>query len=394
MRDSIRTGIVLIVIACAVGTACADESQRVTVHDMGMKTSAARWECTPGHEIHRQQIKLDSGARGYTIQLQGCFDPSHGDQHPCNEGLFGMPTPTRANWYAAGFMKVLVNGVDAILYQDVAPRVMETGDRGVVQFQWEHPDAEVGLRLMMLPGGQCLMGHLQWRPREGRTVDTVALALTCYPSYFTTFNNRTGDRHCMTPRTDESEGHPLQIAPEEDAWLYYYDTVFDVAKGEGDGPCAALVPPQGLLGGSVSIGGYSVNTSLDLNPAAGEARIGFYDFTSMTNAEAERYMKQQASEDLATLTETSFRPAPVRELDLAAFPEETNRLLDQAGEDGATLRPQVEELLASVAELKPAADAGDWSAEAELSSLLQTSSDMFWKLKAFAVLNAGQAPGG
>ena len=387
MHGSRRAGVVVALLACALGAAWADEQPRVTVHDMGMKTNPARWECTPGHEIHRQQIKLDSGARAYTIQVEGCFDPSHGAQHPCNEGLFGMPKPTRANWYAAGFMKVLVNGVDAILHQDAAPCVMESGDRGVIQFQWAHPDADVGLRLMMLPGGKCLMAHLQWRPREGRTVDTIALALTCYPSYFTTANNRTGDRHCMTPRTDESEGHTLQIVPGEDTWLYYYDTVFDVANGEGDGPCGALLAPAGVTGGRVSIGGYAVSTTINLDPAAGEARVGFYDFTGMTNAEAEQYMKQQAPKDLAQLTETSFRPAPVRELDLAAFTAETNRLLDAAGEDGAALRPEVEELLARVAELKPAADVGDWTAEAELAGMLQTSSDTFWKLKAFAVLN-------
>ncbi len=387
MRGTWRVGIVLVAIACALCVVWADDQPQVTVHDKGMKTSAARWECTPGHEIHRQQISLASGARSYTIQVQGCFDPSHGAQHPCNEGLFGMPSPTRANWYAAGFMKVLVNGVDAVLYQDAAPRVMETGERGVVQFQWAHPAAEVGLRLMMLPGGSCLLADLQWRPREGQTVETVALALTCYPSYFTTANQRTGDRHCMTPRIDESEGHALDMVPGEDTWLYYYDTVFDMANGEGDGPCGALLAPAGVNGGRVSIGGYAVSTTINLDPGAGEARVGFYDFTGMTNAEAEKYMQQQALTDLAQLTETNFRPAPVREFDLAAFTAETNRLLEAAGEDGAALRPEVEELLARVAELKPAADAGDWAAEAELAGMLQTSADTFWKLKAFAVLN-------
>lgn len=375
-----------VALAALIPAAAQDRQQLVTVHDMGVRTNPATWECEAGHEIRRQQIKLDSGAREYTIQLQGCFDPAHGDQHPCNEGTFGMPTPTRANWYAAGFMKILVNDVNATLYQRQLPRVLETGERGVVQFQWAHPAADVGLRFMMLPGGICLMGDLQWRPREGQTVETVELALTCYPSFFTAARNRTGDRHVMTPRTDAQEGRSLDIIPGEDTWLYYYDTVFDLANGEGDGPCGML-PPPGMTGGRAGIGGYAVSTSINLDPEAGKARLGFYDFTGMTNAEAEQYMKQQAPADLAVLTGTSFRPEQVRELDLAAFTAETNRLLEAAREDGHALRPKVEDLITRVTELKPRADAGDWTADADLAELLQTSSDLFWKLKTFAVLN-------
>jgi len=381
---------VAFMIVAALAPASADDLQpQVTVHNPAPKVTSATWECTRGHEIHRRQITLASGEKSYTIQVQGCFDPSHGDRHPCNEGTFGMPAPTRANWYAAGFMQILVNGVNATLYQDEEkpPCVLETGDRGVVQFQWEHPAAQVGLRLMMLPGGNHLLADLQWRPREGETVETVALRLRCYPSFFTAARNRTGDRRVMTPRTEEREGRTLELVPGEDTWLCYYDTVFDVANGEGDGPCAALLAPEAVTGGRVSIGGYAVTTSVELEPGKGQARLGFYDFSGETNADALQYMQQNAAVDLARLTEISFRPQAVRELDLAAFTAETTRLLEAAGEDGDAVRPKVEELLARVTELKPKADAGDWTAEAELAEMLQTSSDLFWKLKALAVLN-------
>jgi len=383
-----RARTLMIALTCALTShATAEVAPRVTVNAPPAKTNRATWECEAGHEIRRQQITLDSGERAYTVQLQGCWDPSHGDEHPCNEGTFGMPAPSRANWYWGGFMKILVNGVNATLYQDEAPKVLETGDRGVVQIVWEHPAAQVGLRLMMLPGGDHLMADLQWRPREGQAVESVALALTCYPSFFTTSRNRTGDRHVMTPRIDRSEGEALQLVPDEDTWLYYYDTVFDVANGEGDGPCALMLPPEAVTGGRVGIGGYGVSTTVNLDPAAGGIRLGLYDFTGMTNADAEAHLRGGGAQDLAQLTQTSFRPAPVRELDLAAFTAETNRLLEAAGEDGDALRPQVEELLGRVAQLKPAADSGDWQAEAELADILQTSSDLFWKLKTFAVLN-------
>ncbi len=395
MRATVRAAGLrcLLVATLACATACAvvaaDEAPPVTVHNPEMSVSSASWECTRGHEIHRRQFTFASGETSYRIKTQGCFDPSHGEQHPCNEGTFGMPSPTRANWYASGFMEVLVNGVNATLYQDEdrPPRVLETGERGVVQFVWDHPAADVGLRLMMLSGGNHLIGDLRWWPREGQTVESVTVKLLCFPSFFTAARNRTGDRHVMTPRIDKKQGERLDLVPGGDTWLYYYDTVFDVANGEGDGPCAALLAPGAVTGGRVGIGGYGVNTTVQLDPSVGEARLAFYDFTGWTNAEAERYMTEQGADDLAQLQAMSFRPALVRELDLAEFTAETQRLLEAAGVDGDALRPRVEKLLARVTELKPKADAGDWPAEAELAETLRASDDLFWKLKTFAVLN-------
>ncbi len=359
----------------------------VAVHDGGAKVSRATWECTPGHEVRKHRITLDSGAVRYTFMVSGCLDPSHGDQHPCNEGTFGMPDPSLANWYWGGFMKVLVNGTNATLYQAEEPRVLETGARGLIQIVWAHPAADVGLRLMMLPAGNHVLAELVWRPRADAAVETVALRLTCYPSFFTTARQRTGERHCRTPRVDMAEGQPLKLVPGEDAWLYYYDRVFDVANGEGDGPCAVLLDPSAVTAGSVSIGGYAVTTAVDLDPEAGRTRLALYDFTGLSNADAGEYMEQHAADDQARLAEMDFRPGPVRGLDVAEFTAEVTGLLAAAAEDGEALKPQVDELLARMAELKPAADEGDWTAEADLAELLLRSPDILWKLKAFAVLN-------
>ena len=80
-------------------------------------------------------------------------------------------------------------------------------------------------------------------------------------------------------------------------------------------------------------------------------------------------------------------PAPVRALVLEELRAEAQTLLAAAAEDGVVLKPQVDELLARVTDLKARADQRDWRAEAELASLLAGSEDLFWKLRAFAVLN-------
>lgn len=387
-----RYGSVLLValaaVAAAGATFAAETAQAVKVTDAGPQINSATWECTAGHQIEKRRISLDSGARRYTFLVSGCQDLSHEGKHPCAEGSFGMPDPVSANWYWGGFLRVLVNGSDATVCDRRDLRVIEEGNRGAFQIVWAHPGAEVGLRLMMLPGGNHVLADLVWKPTGGAVLATIGLRLTCYPSFFTAARNRQGERHCQTPRIDQIEPTTLDLRPQEDTYLYYYDAVFDVAKGEGDGPCAALVSPAGLLGGRVIIGGYAVQTEIDLKPEAQEARLAFYDFSGLTNAEAETYLRSRAAEDLTELGETDFRPEAVRELNLDRLRSEALKLLTEAAEDGRAMEPRVRELLSKAAELKAKADGGDWIAEADLSAMLADSDDLFWKLRAFAALNS------
>lgn len=382
--NAIRALLLVLLPMTTAGLVVADDVQAT---DTGPETNTATWECESGHEIGKRQVTLDNGLRRYTFLLQGCQDASHEGQHPCSEGNFGMREPTNANWYWGGFLKIMVNGTDAVLYDREDLRVTEQGARGGFQVMWAHPDAEVGLRVLLPGGSNHVLGHLVWRPRPGASVDSVALNMTCYPSFFTAARQRTGERHCATPRTDEAEPNTLELVPAEDLYLYYYDAVFDVAKGQGDGPCAAMVAPEAVEGGQVRITGYPVQTEVRLKPETGEARLAFWDFTGLTNEEAGEYLSTHASEDLDRLRGMDFRPAPARALVLDELRSEAQQLLAAAAEDGVALKPQVDELLARVTDLKARADQRDWRAEAELASLLVDSEDLFWKLRAFAVLN-------
>jgi hypothetical protein len=365
-----------------------DRAARVSVVDGGVKTNAATWECTSGHKVEKRSITLDSGKRRYTFLASGCTDPSHGEKRPCSEGNFGMPEPISANWYWGGFLRVLVNGENATAYRIAGVQVLENGARGSFQILWAHPDADVGLRLLMLPEANHVLAHLTWKAKPGVALKTVAVHLTCYPSFFTAARHRTGERHCRTPRTDLAEPKVLDLVPDKDTFLYYYDTVFDVAKGEGDGPCAALVAPAAVAAGRVRITGYPVITELDLKPEAGEARLAFYDFAGRKNAEAEAYMTEHGERDLAELIQADFRPELVRRLDLGRLKSEAAKLLADAGDDGKALQPKIEEMLFRTEALKAQADGGDWGAEASLAAVLQDSSDLFWRLRTFAALNA------
>ncbi len=387
MRSAIRMSAFLMAAALLGSLAFGAEGDSVSATDSGVSTHPASWECTPGHPIEKRDFSLDNGLIHYSFAYSGCVHPSHGEKRPSSEGNFGMPTPTRANFYAGGFLGVIINGEDAITYRVEDMQVLEEGERGSVQAIFAHPDAEVGLRLMLLPHSNHVLALVRWAPREGAAIESVRVKLITYPSFFTTFHNRQGERHCRTPRADQQEVSTLEIVPGEDAYLYYYDAIFDVARGEGDGPCATVLGPEGVIGGQVAINAYPVTSFIDFDPAAGEARLALYDFAGLTNAEAQAYLDENWQADQAELGQIDFRPAAARTLDVAAFAEQVRGLLTAAADDGEALAPRVEELLGKLEEAQANATAGDWRAEASLSGLLRDSEALLWKLRIFALLN-------
>ena len=378
---------VALVTAGSAPTSAVGGQESVSVTDSGPHMVASTYECdTKGHQVKKQQITLDSGKARYSFAYSGCTDPSHGDKHPSAEGNFGMPDPWVGNWYWGGFITVAVNGSDALEYTLTEMRPLESGPRGSFQALWAHPDAIVALRVAMLPESNHVLCYLSWKPQPGKTVKTVSMRLRCYPSFFTMAKHRQGERHCQTPRIDLKQPQTLKIIPDKDTYLYYYDAIFDKAKGDGEGPSAAIVAPEGVKGGNVAIGDYNVDTTVDLNPDVGHLQFALYDFTGLTNAQAEAYLKAQAA-DLAQLEKTDFRPKVVREMDLDKFSAESAKLLTDAADDGKAFKPKIDKLLAKVAGLKKKADAGDWQAEADMAQALRDSDDLFWRLKIFAALN-------
>lgn len=378
--------LLMVCLPVAAGAQTAAPEQ-VGALDDGGRTAPATHECSSGHKILTRQISLQNSVQQYAFRYSGCTEAVHDGEHPSAEGNFGMPSPCACNWYHSGFLTINLNGKDAVRRDLKEMRVIDSGERGAFQVTWLHPDAEVSLRVVLLPGANHVLCLLRWQPREGAVLKNVTVGLRCYPSFFTAARQRRGERHVKTPRTDVAEPGTLTITPGQDPWLYYYDRVFDMARGEGDGPCAAVVEQTGLQGGKVSVGDYAVMTSLEARPAACSLRFGLYDFGGSTNAAAEQYLQAHGGEDLAQLVSLDFRPGAVRTLDYPALKAEAEQLLADAAEDGAALRPKVDKVVQQLGDLAAKGQGGDWQAEAELATVIRGSQDLLWKLRTYALLN-------
>ncbi len=347
----------------------------------------------PGHEDHQwleKDIKLSSGKIQYTVRNSACNDPSHAGVSYHYEGYIGMPGPSNCNWYHRGFLFIAINGQDlgAIPLADFS--VLEKTPRALCQMVWPAPDAMVRARFLVAPGDDLLRCRVQWTPVPGKTVESVQLKLICYPSFFTNRPEYGADRILVTPRLSKHHREvkaevPLQ--PVEDAFVFYGDTIHDVANGKGSGPCAMVFAPEQLRQGAVSLGSYGVSTVLEMDPACGQADLLFWDFNKQTNAEALQRLQAAAAKLRAGMTKTSFEVVLLADFDGEAMARELASLVVRAKEDGVAMQAKLNRGLAQLVALKKQADAGDPMASGAFAREYDAFQLLLTRLKIEAMLN-------
>ncbi len=387
MNPSARLTLMTVLASAHLWTAAAATGS-VSVRDSGVRELHNGW--IAGHKDHtwqEQQITLSSDTICYAIKYRACVDPSHPGVRVCDEGFIGMPRPNVANWYHTGFYHIEIGGKQLGSHPLTAMGITESGYRGAFHMVWDTPEYVARLQFLLKPGSDHLLSRLSWRPKPGHAVGAVKVRFTCYPSFFTAAHNRQGDRILTTPRTAVHETTTAKLAPAEDTYLLYTDGVFDVAKGEGSGPCAMLFLPEQIASGRVQVGGYAVQTRIEAAPDTHELRFAFWDLTGKTNAEARALMAACAEKVQRELRDTVFAPASLARYVPAAAAAEVRELLDAARDDGTRLRPRLERLLRTLNTLKTRAGQGDWKAEAEFAKQVREYDALVWKLKIFALLN-------
>ena len=261
----------------------------------------------PGHRFTSRTANFSFGGIPYSISYQACVDPAHGGKASPLEGYIGMPQPAACNWYHSGFLFVVLDGRDIGGTPLSSMLVAESGKRAILDMVWHDPAADVRARFLGLPGRDCLFCEVAVEPRQ--EMKSLALRLRCYPSFFTAYHKREGARRVQTPAVLVKQGEkPAPLPAKDNGWAVYYDEVFDVAKGEGEGPCAVLVLPEAASEISIAPGGYSVETQITCPPQTRRIRMAFWDFKGRTNAEALARLRDGADAVRKELAALDFTP--------------------------------------------------------------------------------------
>lgn len=343
-----------------------------------------------GHDGVSQSGSLNTGSVTYTLQYNACWDQAHGTGSGTFEGYLGMPGPSSANWYHSGFLGLKINGLDLGATRLSDFWVAERGSRGSLKLYWDTPQAGVTVSFVALPGDDRLFCGIALNPRT--EIRSLSLRLTSYPSYFTYWNKRDGDRKLTTALAtySQQDGKQLALQPSQEPWLALYDTVFDPAKGEGDGGCAVALLPEQVTALRATVGSYACPLELDYRPETRLIRLCFWDFNKHGNAESLAKLKGAAGPTLEQLRGFDFAPLALTGCDVtgraaAAVAQlgklpgaETllGRLRTQSGELTA-LQQRVREGLSPT----PAAD------ESALLRKLTEFEQLLWEVKFFVLIS-------
>jgi len=343
-----------------------------------------------GHDCVNQQASLNTGAITYGLQYSACWDKAHETGSGFLEGYLGMPQPSSANWYAGGFLGLKINGVDIGATRLSDLWIAEQGQRGNLKFFWDTPQAGVTISLVALPGDDRLFAGVVIHPKT--EIKSLSLRLLSYPSYFTSWNKRDGDRKIMTATQTypQADGKPLTLNPSSQWWLAVYDTIFDPDKGEGDGGAAVAFVPEQVTALTATVGSYACPLELEYKPDTRVIRLCFWDFNKHGNEESLTKLKATVGPTLELLKGFEFAPLALTQYEvgpkiagakgqLGNLPGGEGLLakLTTQGEELQRLQKQVREGLSPT----PAAD------EKTLQEKLAAFEQLLWDVRFFVLLN-------
>ncbi len=372
-----------VVMLTLVVAACAAEGGPPKV-GVAETSNANQTTSYPGHEGHMtttHDYALSNDLLTYAIRYTACTDKAHAPFVQPIEGYIGMPQPTSCNWYHSGFLRVIIDGDDIGRYPLSDYSALDTGERGLVRMVWDYPGGQVRISFVLEPGARDLLCQILLRPKTKPR--SVAVSLTCYPSAFTSWLHRKGAREIVTPASRILEGEDRTLPGADNWWAFYDDGVFDVARGEGEGPCGMLAVPKQVKTVRFQPLEYRVSTTLELDPDQTDFRFVFWDMPGATNADGLKLIRTSAASVLAHLQGEDFRPTIVQRPNVDTLRAELAKIVAAVGPNDTTKR--AEAALAEAAQSLEAARQGDWQAEKKLAALLRQYDEMVWDLRISAL---------
>jgi hypothetical protein len=376
----LRWLLALLVLSGLLRAADAPRPSEATVDTEGLHTKPAS---EPGKAWAEQHFRFHLGPARYVIRYGVLTDPAQPTKVFPSEGYVGMPAPSSSNWYHGGFLFVRVNGQDIGPTRLHAGLVAENGSRAIADLVWDAAPARVRLRFVGLPGDDKLLCEVALEPKE--PVRDLRLHLRCYPSFFTAWNKRDGDRKVRTPAATLNQGQRVELPAAQHWYAVYYDTVFDVARGEGEGPCAVLVAPDPVQAVKFDVGSYAVGTDLVCRPDARSVRLAFWDFHQVPNDTALAAFQRSGERWLKELREFDFTPTAVRTFDHKAERDMLAKLT-QAPEVRKQLGAKADAFAKRIEGMTKPGPALGILEQAELLGFLAPYREFLWELKLAALL--------
>jgi len=279
--------------------------------------SLARHKGRERQTLHSRTCVLDTGVVRYAVSWQAGVDPSTPDRVYPVEGYIGMPQPTSCNWYHSGFLFIRVNGQEIGTAPLYAMYTAEAGRRGILDMVWKHETAVVRTRFIAFPDADHVVCVIDIEPRA--TISSVQIMLRCYPSFFTAYHHRDGHRRLVTPGAVIEQEVRTRGPAARHWWCVYTDTVFDPARGEGDGPCAMLFDPARAESVAFDPGSYGVGTTIRFRPDVRQIRMAFWEFKGVPNMRATERIRDHADSLLRKLRTLDPAPAPLKAFDFTAL---------------------------------------------------------------------------
>lgn len=296
---------------------------QVRIYDHGMQSSLGG-PGAPAHVIGltrlSHDITLNTGKVAYGLRYTVAKDPKDPAAAIPGEGYVGMSNPVNANWYGGGFFDLKLDGqtIGNHMVQTFAGRAM--GDRGYVDYVFNTPQAIVRLRFVGLAGSDGLYTQVLLEPKV--ELKQITLALRCYPAGF--ING--ASRQALTPTRDLLHSARESLNLEQEWWLNYFDTTRGLGD-PADGSCSVLWAPSQMQEAIVNVGGYSIDTALQLKPSLHDFRFIFFDHTGRKNTEVQAELKERAPQLLHELATLNFVDSSVLNWSLADTLAETRKLL-------------------------------------------------------------------
>ena len=312
----VRTALALVTTCWLAVPSLADEAApKASVGTTGLNLRRIDRGSQAGKQSAEQSFTFDLGRR-YRVKYRVVVDPAQPDKVATGEGAVGLPTPCSCNWYHSGFLFVRINGksIGKVRLRD--GYVCETGQRAIADLVWDTPEAAVRLRFAGLPRDDKLFCEIAIDPKV--EVKELAIKLRCYPSFFTAHHKRKGDRKIKTPAATFNQGQNVKLPAAEHWYGAYYDTIFDVAKGEGEGPCAMMFVPEPVKELRFNVGSYAVDTNLICKPDARTVRLALWEFPKVVNADVLAAFDKQADAWQQQLKTLDFTPTIVSTFDAKA----------------------------------------------------------------------------